>query len=251
MTIEAQLLMLNGPAPTTVFPGVTLATGLVEGFGLYDSPLGSLVITFNPNGISSVDLAAGDFGERFQDRFRRPLVEARPPRGWDAQILRAIDEGRPGSLRIDWRSVSPFRQTILQIAATIPRGQVRPYGWLARQAGQPGATRAVGTAMSHNPLPLIVPCHRVVKADGSIGAYSLGGPANKWRLLEVEGASPARLEKQAHQGIRFQGSDTTKIFCYPTCSHGRRITDAHLREFRSSNDAVLAGYRACKVCKPS
>ena len=61
-------------------------------------------------------------------------------------------------------------------ALEIPRGEVRPYGWIAAEIGRPKAVRAVGTALGHNPVPLIVPCHRVVRSDGMIGQYSLGGP---------------------------------------------------------------------------
>ena len=78
----------------------------------------------------------------------------------------------------------------MMIATTIPRGQVRPYQWLAQEAGKPGAARAVGSTMANNPVPLIVPCHRVVRADGSIGQYSLGGVENKRLLLAVEGWNP-------------------------------------------------------------
>ena len=77
-------------------------------------------------------------------------------------------------------------------ALEIPRGEVRPYGWIAAEIGRPKAVRAVGTALGHNPVPLIVPCHRVVRTDGTIGQYSLGGPGNKRTILSAEGLDPTR-----------------------------------------------------------
>jgi methylated-DNA-[protein]-cysteine S-methyltransferase len=122
-------------------------------------------------------------------------------------------------------------------------------GWRHR-IGKPQASRAVGSAMATNPVPLIVPCHRVVRSDGHIGAYSLGGPENKWTLLRHEGAAPDDLEELAASGVRFLASDTTGVFCVPSCHHARRITSPHLHTFRSDTEATAAGYRPCKWCHP-
>ena len=109
----------------------------------------------------------------------------------------------------------------------------------------------MGTALGHNPVPLIVPCHRVVRTDGTIGQYSLGGPANKEAVLTAEGVDLPELERLASAGVRYFGSDTTKIFCLPTCRHARRVTDRHRLEFRSMADAQARGYRACRICRPA
>lgn len=89
---------------------------------------------------------------------------------------------------VDWRFVPEgFRRAVLQACAAIPAGEVRTYGELAADAGRPGAARAVGTAMATNPLPLVVPCHRVVRSDGRVGGYGAGGTAYKATLLAAEG----------------------------------------------------------------
>jgi len=149
------------------------------------------------------------------------------------------------------RGHSEFERDVWRKALEIPRGEVRPYGWVAREIGRPAAVRAVGTALGHNPVPLIVPCHRVVRSDGHIGQYSLGGPANKRAMLAAEGLDPDALEELARVGIRYIGSDTTRIFCLPTCRHARRIMERHLVRFRSAQDGTRAGYRACLVCRPT
>lgn len=248
MTIEQQLSTLSSPAPARVTAGVMLGTGLVDGCSVFDSPIGEVMVAFNPLGVSAVDLADDGAPGRFEATHGRPVVEARPPRGWDAAIRRAIDRGTPGTLRLDLRSVSEFQRSVLVEAAHIPRGQVRSYGWLADHVGNPGAVRAVGSTMARNPVPLIIPCHRVVRSDGRIGNYSLGGPHRKWELLEHEGIDPGWLEGLAARRVRFVGSDTTRVYCHPSCAHARRITATHRMEFRSADEALDRGFRPCASC---
>ena len=88
------------------------------------------------------------------------------------------------------------------------------------------------------------------RTDGHIGQYSLGGPANKRTILAAEGADPDGLEGLARAGIRYIGSDTTHIFCLPTCHDARRVTPLHEVRFPSSRAAFDAGYRPCKHCRP-
>ncbi len=102
-------------------------------------------------------------------------------------------------------------------ALEIPTGEVRPYSWIAKEIGHPGAVRAAGTALAKNPVPLLIPCHRVVRSDGQIGKYSLGGARNKRTLLELEGAHPETLEKLAASGVRYLGNSKGMHYCYPTC----------------------------------
>lgn len=250
MTIESHLAALRHAAPPSVMTGSLLGTGLVDGYRVFESPVGDVVVAFNPIGVSAVDLAEDEAFDRFEARFGRHLVEATAPRGWDRLIATAIERGRPGSLPLDMRPLTAFQREVLTEAGAIPRGQVRSYGWLARRSGRPKAARAVGSVMATNPVPLIVPCHRVVRSDGHIGRYSLGGPHRKWELLRHEGADPDELERLASRGIRFLGSDTTGIFCHPTCAHARRITDSHRVELRGADEAAAAGFRPCRDCMP-
>jgi hypothetical protein len=90
-----------------------------------------------------------------------------------------------------------------------------------------------------------------VRSDGVIGNYGLGGPANKRAMLEAEGLNPSEIEEYARRGVRFIGSGTTGIYCLPTCRHARRIASQHRHPFRSEAEAAAAGFRPCKVCRPS
>ena len=250
MNIEDTLARMRTNAPEHTSDAVLLGTGLADGYGRFDSPIGEVIVAFNIHGVSAVDLADADTNARFIERFRRPLVAAEPPRGWSDRIRRALDLGNPGSLTIDLRSLTSFQQRVLAETARIPKGQVRSYGWLAKVVDHPKATRAVGSTMARNPVPLIIPCPRVIRSDGRIGNYALGGQDNKVRLLEVEGADPPGLEAMARRGVRYVGSDTTHIYCHPTCGQAKRITQAHRVEFQSVRQANEAGYRACRICQP-
>ena len=84
---------------------------------------------------------------------------------------------------------TPFQRQVLKKLHGIPRGEVRSYGWLAKELGRPRASRAVGNALAWNPFPFVIPCHRVICADGRLGKYSGGGDNMKARLLAYEGVS--------------------------------------------------------------
>ena len=138
-------------------------------------------------------------------------------------IARRLAGERRVRIPLDLRGRTEFEVAVWTKALEIPRGEVRPYGWIAAEIGRPKAVRAVGTALGHNPVPLIVPCHRVVRTDGTIGQYSLGGPGNKRTILAAEGLDPEAMEAAARRGERLSGSTTTRIVCWPTCRHARRV----------------------------
>ena len=140
---------------------------------------------------------------------------------------------------------------MLRKAREIPRGQVRPYSWIAREIGHPAAVRAVGTALAHNPIPYFIPCHRVVRADGVIGNYAAGGPEAKSEILTLEGVRLKRLAGAGARGLRYEGVRSTKIYCYPTCHHGRRALEKNVVWLHDAAEAKAAGFRPCKVCRPA
>jgi O-6-methylguanine DNA methyltransferase len=110
---------------------------------------------------------------------------------------------------------------------------------VARRIGHPGAVRAVGTALGKNPVPLIVPCHRVLKSDGGVGGY-IFGTRLKARLLEIERTTPV-----------LEGCTSTRIVCRVGCAHLRRARPDKRVVFASVEDARSVGYRPCRVCRPA
>jgi O-6-methylguanine DNA methyltransferase len=253
IAIETQLASLRTAAPVSVGEGALVAVGLADRYATVESPLGEAFVAWNGRGVSWVGLA-GD-PDAFEDTFRahtgRPISRAADlPASLSRAIARRLAGDRRARIELDLRGATSFEAAVWRKTLEIPRGEVRPYGWIAAEIGHRKAVRAVGTALAHNPVPLVVPCHRVVRSDGTIGRYSMGGSDNKRRILAAEGLDPDALETQASAGVRFIGSDTTHVVCLPTCRHARAITAGHRVPFGSLTAARGAGYRECKRCRP-
>src|SRR6185503_9187295 len=229
-SLLADLESLRVAAPPSVGFGALVAAGLADRYAPIETPLGRAFVAWNGRGVSWVGIAddAAAFEARFGEAVGRPIQagDALPNR-----LARAVERRLAGDRRahipLDLRGHTPFEVMVWMKALEIPRGEVRPYGWIAAEIGRPRAVRAVGTALAHNPVPLVVPCHRVVRSDGLIGQYSMGGPDAKRRVLGAEGLDTGALEADAAAGRRYTGSDTTHIVCHPTCRDARRVTDRH------------------------
>ncbi|GAB3409867.1 methylated-DNA--[protein]-cysteine S-methyltransferase [Schumannella luteola] len=159
-----------------------------------DSPYGSLLLAATAAGLVRVAFALED-----HDRVLATLAEKigprilRSPARTDA-VARQLDEYFAGrrqrfELPLDLRLTAGFRRSVVEHLPHIPFGRTESYAEVATATGSPKAVRAVGTACATNPLPIVVPCHRVVRTDGTIGQY-LGGTDAKLALLEFEGARP-------------------------------------------------------------
>lgn len=253
LDLDGALADLAVPAPPTLRGRVAAAVADVDQFVAVDTAEGRLWVAFGPSGINLVFLGGDETAFRAAHSARwgdpqRPLVRAaRAPKGVDA----VLEGRRPASaLRYDLSGSSPFQRAVLAKTAEIPRGEVRSYGWVAREIGQDAAVRAVGTALGRNPVPVLIPCHRVVRTDGRIGNYGFGTPV-KVRLLTSEGVDVEELGRLAGAGMRYVGSANTHIFCVPTCHAARRIRPTNRVMFRSSHDATAHGYRPCQHCRPA
>ena len=154
-----------------------------------DTALGRVFVAWNQHGASAVmkTATAAEFEARFRERFYR---SARPS-----------DSPRPAleAAAFDLRGVTEFERAVLLKALEIPRGEVRTYGWIAAEIGRPAAVRAVGTALRKNPVPLLIPCHRVVRSDGHLGDYALGGSDAKRTILAAEGLRPGEIQALARR----------------------------------------------------
>jgi O-6-methylguanine DNA methyltransferase len=250
--LEAHVRALRTDAPASLLPRTLIEVGLADAYAPIHSPIGPLYVAFNGLGVSAVEKAPDEpaFEAGHLRRFGRPAhrLTALPDRLARA-IERRLGGDRRAAIRLDLRGRTAFERDVWMKALEIPRGEVRPYGWIASEIGRPRAVRAVGTALGHNPVPLIVPCHRVVRSDGRIGQYSLGGSVNKRAILAAEGLDADELEALARTGTRYVGSDTTHIYCLPSCHHARRIAERHRVRFPSAADAERAGFRSCRQCR--
>ena len=180
-----------------------------------------------------------------------PTRQAAVPEKLARRVLAAIAGRRQVVDAQELAQLTPFQRAVLAKTQRIPRGEVRSYAWIAREVGQPKAVRAVGTALARNPLPLLIPCHRVIRSDGALGNYSGGGTLRKEQILAYEGVNLPHLQELADDGLRFQGSRTTKIFCLPTCYSGKHMQDRYRVYFHSEDEARAQGFRPCKLCRPA
>ena len=213
-----------------------------------ESPLGEIYVGVSDKGVRLVGRTDSpeEFARRYRMRFGRLLswgTDARTRKL--AERMAAALSGEKIEVPVDLSETTPFQRRVLEVVAGIPRGEVRPYAWVAREAGSPRGSRAVGTVMANNPVPLLVPCHRVVRNDGTTGWYAFGAE-EKVGLLEAEGVPVGELA-----GSPYLATPTTGIVCHATCRNARRIRPENRRPFRSVKDATAAGYRPCKVCRPS
>ncbi len=159
----------------------------------FDTRLGPIALAATEKGVVRASLPGSDPDELVEEVIARTGLE--PAEGGDlvdraADLVEEfIDGERFGfDLDLDLRLVNGFNRQVLEAVSKIPYGETRSYGEVAGIAGSPSAARAVGTAMSVNPIALIIPCHRVIKSDGSIGGYGGGrqGVKLKKTLLDLE-----------------------------------------------------------------
>jgi methylated-DNA-[protein]-cysteine S-methyltransferase len=154
-----------------------------------DTPLGQLVLMATEDGLvmvsyHSVEEAVEEAGRRISPRVLRSPRRLDPAR-------RELEEYFAGrrqrfDVPLDWRLVGDFQRRVLSACAAIPFGRVATYQDMATSAGNPKASRAAGTALGRNPMPIVVPCHRVLRSGGGFGGYT-GGLDKKRTLLELEG----------------------------------------------------------------
>lgn len=226
-------------------------------FTIIPSPVGVAFVAWSEQGISLITDApdATTFVKMFQARFHRPLYLADESPEW-LTVAFAANWGKEAQTiaapepRFDLAGLTEFEQAVLRKTAEIPCGEIRPYSWIAREIGRPKAVRAAGTALAHNPIPLLIPCHRVVRKDGHIGNFGLGGSQAKRALLAAEGIDLAQVEALARSGIRYWGNDATQTYCFPTCHQARQTTDNHRVSFHSDEEAIAVGYQPCPACRP-
>lgn len=246
-TLAIDLAALATDAPTVLLDRITATWIRVP------SVIGDLYVASTDLGIAYVRTSDAvhdddqEFADLFHQRFTRPLMAARRP---PAGLLPALHQHRANKLKFDLSRLSHFEREVLLAVMSIPRGQVRPYAWVAHRIGRPKAVRAVGSALGHNPVPVLIPCHRVIRSDGTVGDYVFG-PVTKRDLLDAEGTNIGEVYELARDDIHYVGSDTTGIVCFPTCPNARRITTPHRHGFHSMTEARTAGYRPCQHCQPA
>jgi methylated-DNA-[protein]-cysteine S-methyltransferase len=155
------------------------------------TPIGRIWLTFTSKGLKAINIGGSEheFLRSFPPGFEIDFSGSQ--RGVESTVTQILEylEGvrREFDLSIDWSGVSDFQRNVLSAVYAIPYGETRSYGQIASQIGRPNASRAVGRANATNPIPLVIPCHRVIGADGSLRGYGAGeGIKTKAWLLALE-----------------------------------------------------------------
>jgi methylated-DNA-[protein]-cysteine S-methyltransferase len=172
---------------------------VAEGYSLFATSIGECAVAWGPQGLVAV-LLPESTAARLRTRLLRRFPDApeRPAETVPAEVAEAIRRITAllagahddlADLVLDMRGVPPFHQKVYAIARAIAPGRVRTYGDIATELGEPGAARAVGQALGHNPFAPVVPCHRILAAGSRSGGFSAnGGVSTKLRMLQIEGA---------------------------------------------------------------
>jgi O-6-methylguanine DNA methyltransferase len=224
---------------------------VADAFDRVETESGSVWVAFSKDGIRMIATgdSIDDLRTSYAKRYCRALTPGSIPDALRRQVVAALSGEGVSTPKVDFEATSELEHDVLTMLTKIPRGEVRTYAWVARQVGRPRAVRAVGNIVARNIVPFLVPCHRVVPSAGGVGNY-VYGEEMKRTMLEREGVDVERLDALAAKHVRYIGSRTTHIFCFPTCRDARRIREENAVPFRDADQALETGYRPCRHCQP-
>lgn len=227
-------------------------------FGIFPSPLGPLLIGRSEVGVALVQYlpASGSLGGHVRRLLGEEAVE--DPAATEALRAELIEylEGRRA--RLDWtldlrRTRSDFQRRVLEATAALPYGAVTSYAGIAVRIGAPSAVRPVAQALRWNPLPIVIPCHRVIGGTGDLTGYAGKRVELKQRLLAVEGvkAQPAgHHDFRVHREAMYTLMNGEVEYCLPTCGSLSSHPLSDLTLFGTRERAEAAGFAPCTSCRP-
>ena len=227
-------------------------------YRIFPSPLGHILIGRSEDGIAVVEYLHGGDTLRASRLAHVEGVEAVPGGPELERLERELLDYIAGRRRaldwaLDWRLArSDFERAVLEATAAIPYGAVASYAGVARRIGKPSAVRAVAQALRWNPLPIVVPCHRVIGTSGQLTGYAGDKLTLKQRLLSVEGIKlrPGRGDLSIARDAMYALGEGETEYCLPTCGSIGTRSLALLTLFASRADAEARGLRPCTSCRP-
>ena len=240
-----------GLKSTVIDPPRSIVSDISDHFDVIKGGGDEVLVAFSERGLRMITTGVSpeEFRHSYLQKFGRDLNRAELPDRLRQQVVSALAGEGVAKPVVDLADAGEFEKKVLEVLTHIPRGQVRTYTWVARQAGRPKAVRAVGNICAHNVVPFVIPCHRVVPTTGGVGNYAFGTPVKR-ELLKREGVPLEQLDELARQGVRYIGTKNTKVYCFPTCSGALRIYEENAIGFRDERDAASQGFRPCKQCQP-
>lgn len=227
-------------------------------YRIFPTPFGNILIARSEYGVSSVEYLERGATVRASRLSRLGGLELAEDDGEMEQLYRELREYLEGKrTRFDWPvdlrlARSEFHRTVLRATAKVPYGAVASYAGIAWQVGQPKAVRAVAQALRWNPLPIVVPCHRIVGSSGSLTGYAGDRIGRKRTLLGTEGV-PTVKRREGVQVVRaamYVRYPDDEAYCLPTCPSLSSMALARLTLFSSRQCAEAAGLAPCTTCRP-
>ena len=225
---------------------------------VWSSPLGPILIARSDEGVVAVeylDSARGIATSRLLRRHGIEIIEdGTETEAFYQQILEYLAGDRTRlAWPLDFRLAgSEFQREVLRATAALPYGAVVSYAHLAREIGRPTATRAVAQALRHNPLPIVVPCHRVVGSSGGLTGYAGNKLGLKERLLALEGVPVGHAQREGHivRDSMYVRADHDTEYCVPTCGSLSTLPLWRLTLYAARERAEAAGLAPCTSCRP-
>jgi methylated-DNA-[protein]-cysteine S-methyltransferase len=228
-------------------------------YRIFPSPLGNILIAASDRGVALVEYLDAHTDVRHSRLARLTDVEAVEDGAEIEALYRELMEYLEGRrTRLEWRLDlslvrSAFHRTVLEATAGIPYGAVTSYAGVACEIGKPAAVRAVAQALRHNPLPIVIPCHRVVGTSGALTGYAGNKVTLKQRLLMTEGVPTVERDHawRITRDAMYIAYPESREYCLPSCSWvGREAHPHRLRLFGSRERAEAAGLAPCSDCRP-
>lgn len=227
-------------------------------YRIFPSPLGHILIARSEAGVSLVEYLERGTSLRASRLSRAAGVELAEDDGEIGAFYRELLEYLDGRrTRLEWPldlrlARSAFHREVLRATAAIPYGAVVPYAGIAREVGKPAAVRAVAQALRWNPVPIVVPCHRVIGTSGSLTGYAGNKLSLKQRLLAVEGVPTASAQRDLRivRDAMYVRTLDDREYCVPTCPSLVSAPRAGLTLFASRELAQAAGLGPCTTCRP-
>ena len=227
-------------------------------YRIFSSPLGRILIARSELGVSLVEYLDQDETVDASRLHRAEGFTVSEGNGEIDALYRDLLEYLEGRrTRLDWPldlrlARSDFHRQVLEATAAIPYGAVVSYAGLAHEIGRPDATRAVAQALRTNPLPIVVPCHRIIGTSGALTGYAGDKIPLKQRLLGVEGVptAPAHHDVRVARDLMYIRAGHDREYCIPSCGDLATTTLARLTLFATRERAESIGLAPCTSCRP-
>ena len=224
-------------------------------YGIFESPLGKLLIARSELGVSMVRYIDSERAARSHLARLAGDDAVEDKAAVEATYRELLDYLGARSTRLSWPldlrwAGSDFQRRVLAATAQLPYGAVTSYGGIARRIGAPESVRAVAQALRHNPIPIAIPCHRVIGSSGDLTGYAGSKIGLKERLLSLEGVPVGLRAHRIERGHMYVLFDGYTEYCLPTCGTLSEEPMAQLTLFGARRHAEAVGLTPCSSCRP-